>query len=189
MRLLLAALCAAYLLEGTGYIVTGTFLVAIVDRMPGLGAFGPSVWIVVGLAAAPSSIAWAWLASRIGYAPALVLAYAVQAAGIALPLLGGAGSALIAAVLFGGTFMGISALTLTLAVQLAPQRAARVIGLLTAAFGLGQIIGPTLAGALAGRAHSFAPALAAATAMVIGGGMLMAAAWWVERSARRDAGV
>lgn len=179
MRFVLAALCGAYLLEGTGYIVTGTFLVAIVDRMPGLGAFGPSVWIVVGLAAAPSSIAWARLASRVGYAPALVVAYAVQAAGIALPLRGGAEAALIAAILFGGTFIGISALTLTLADQLAPRNSARIIGLLTAAFGLGQIAGPTLAGLLAGRSNSFAPALAAATAMVILAGMLMAAAWWV----------
>ncbi len=77
----LALLLTAYLLEGTGYIVTGTFLVSIVDGMPGLGDAGPSAWIVVGLAAAPSPVVWAWLTTRVGYAPALALAYVAQACG------------------------------------------------------------------------------------------------------------
>jgi len=171
----LALLFLAYLLEGLGYIVTGTFLVAVVDRMRGLSGFGPSVWIVVGLAAAPSGIVWAGLATRIGYARALALAYGVQACGIGLPLLGGAGAALLSAVLFGGTFIGISTLTLTVAGHIAPQRSAGIIGLLTAAFGVGQIAGPILAAVLAGQAHNFGPALAAATAIVLLGGMLMAA--------------
>jgi len=174
-RAALALLLLAYLLEGTGYIVTGTFLVAIVERMRGLGGFGPSVWIVVGLAAAPSGVVWAGLAARIGYARALALAYVVQACGIGLPLLGGAGAALLSAVLFGGTFIGISTLTLTLAGHIAPRRSAGLIGLLTAAFGLGQIAGPLLAGVLAGRTHTFGPALAVAAAIVLLGGILMAA--------------
>jgi len=174
-RAALALLLVAYLLEGTGYIVTGTFLVAIVDRMRGLGGFGPSVWIVVGLAAAPSGVVWSGLAARIGYARALTLAYAAQACGIGLPLLGGAGPALLSAVLFGGTFIGISALTLTLAGHIAPRRSAGVIGLLTAGYGLGQIAGPILAGVLAGQTHTFGPALAAATAIVLLGGILVAA--------------
>ncbi len=175
VRAALALLLLAYLLEGLGYIVTGTFLVAIVERMPGLEGFGPSVWIVVGLAAAPSGVLWAGLAARIGYARALALAYVVQACGIGLPLLGGAGAALLSAVLFGGTFIGISTLTLTLAGQITPRRSAGLIGLLTAAFGLGQIAGPLLAGVLAGHTHNFGPALTAAAAIVLLGGILMAA--------------
>jgi len=174
-RAALALLLVAYLLEGTGYIVTGTFLVAIVDRMRGLGGFGPSVWIVVGLAAAPSGVVWAGLAARIGHARALTLAYAAQACGIGLPLLGGPGPALLSAVLFGGTFIGISALTFTLAGQIAPGRSSGSIGWLTAGYGLGQIAGPLLAGVVAGRTHTFGPALAAATAIVLLGGILVAA--------------
>ncbi len=175
VRAALALLLLAYLLEGLGYIVTGTFLVAIVERMRGLGGFGPSVWIVVGLAAAPSGVVWVGLAARVGYARALALAYVVQACGIGLPLLGGAGAALLSAVLFGGTFIGVSTLTLTLAGQIAPGRSAGLIGLLTAAFGLGQIAGPLLAGVLAGHTHNFGPALAVAAAIVLLGGILMAA--------------
>ena len=107
-------LYAAYFLEGIGYIVTGTFLVAIVD-MPGLRGIGADVWIVVGLVVIPSVVLWATLAGRAGYARALAGAYPLQAIGIALPILGGAGAAFASAVLFGGTFAGITALTLALA--------------------------------------------------------------------------
>jgi predicted MFS family arabinose efflux permease len=168
-------LFAAYFLEGIGYIVTGTFLVAIVDDTPELRGIGADVWIVVGLAVIPSAAIWGALAGRAGYARALAGAYALQAIGIALPIAGGAGAAFVSAVLFGGTFAGITALTLTLAGHLAPSRSARLIGLLTAVFGVGQMIGPVLAGFIASRAQSFTPALAVASALVLAGGVLMAA--------------
>jgi predicted MFS family arabinose efflux permease len=167
-------LFAAYFLEGTGYIVTGTFLVAIVDGTPGLRGIGADVWIVVGLAVIPSVALWATLAGRAGYARALAGAYALQAIGIALPIAGGAGAAFTSAVLFGGTFAGITALTLALAGHLAPGRSARLIGMLTAIFGVGQMIGPVLGGFIVSRAQTFTPALAAASALVLAGGVLMA---------------
>lgn len=171
----LALLSAAYFLEGVGYIVTGTFLVAIVERMPGLAGLGAGVWVVVGLAVIPSTVLWTALAGRIGYASALAAAYALQACGIILPLAGGAAAALASAILFGGTFAGISGLTVTLAGHLAPRRAAGLIGLLTAVFGVGQVIGPLLAGFVAGRARGFEPALIGASVVVLVGGALMAA--------------
>jgi MFS family permease len=167
-------LFAAYFLEGIGYIVTGTFLVAIVDGTPGLRGIGADVWIVVGLAVIPSVVLWAKLAGRAGYARALAGAYALQAAGIALPITGGAGAAFASAVLFGGTFAGITALTLALSGHLEPKRSARLIGMLTAVFGVGQMIGPVLAGFIVSRARDFTPALAAASALVLTGGVLMA---------------
>src|SRR5215212_3251381 len=167
-------LYVAYFLEGVGYIVPGTFLVTIVDGTPGLQGIGTDVWIVVGLSVIPSAVLWAALAARAGYARALAGAYALQAVGIALPIVGGAGAAFASAMLFGGTFAGITALTLTLAGHLAPGRSTRLIGLLTAVFGLGQMIGPVLGGAIAHRAQNFIPALAAATVCVLAGGVLMA---------------
>jgi predicted MFS family arabinose efflux permease len=167
-------LFAAYFLEGIGYIVTGTFLVAIVDSTPGLQGIGVDVWIVVGLAVIPSAVLWGALAGRAGYARALAGAYVLQAIGIALPIAGGAGAAFASAVLFGGTFAGITALTLTLGGHLEVSHSARLIGMLTAAFGLGQMIGPVLGGAIAHRAQDFAPALAAAAVCVLTGGVLMA---------------
>jgi len=174
VRIAHVLLFAAYFLEGIGYIVTGTFLVAIVDGTPGLRGIGADVWIVVGLAVIPSAVLWAELAGRAGYARALAGAYGLQAVGIALPIVGGAGAAFASAVLFGGTFAGITALTLGLAGNLAPGRSARLIGMLTAIFGVGQMIGPVLAGFIVSRAQDFTPALAAASALVLAGGVLMA---------------
>ncbi|MGI8857508.1 MAG: YbfB/YjiJ family MFS transporter [Thermomicrobiales bacterium] len=171
----LALLFGAYFLEAVGYIVTGTFLVAIVNRTPGLEATGANVWIVVGLAAVPAAVLWTAAAARFGLARALTLAYSAQAGGILLPIMGGVGADYASAILFGGTFIGITALTLTLAGQLAPHRPAELIGLLTAAYGVGQIIGPILAASLASRADSFVPALIAAASVVFVGGVLMVA--------------
>lgn len=168
-----ALLLGAYLLAGAGYVVTGTFLVVIVDGTTGLGGSGANAWILVGLAAGPSCIAWTWLAARIGYAPALVLAYLGQACSIALPVLGGAAVVMAAAVLFGATAIGIVTLTLTFSGEVAPRGALGSIGLLTAAFGLGQIVGPVLGGLLPERTQSFVPALEAASALVLIGGLLM----------------
>jgi predicted MFS family arabinose efflux permease len=171
----LTLLFAAYFLEGIGYIVTGTFMVAFVDGTPGLLGIGPSVWIVVGLAVMPSAVLWSALAGSVGYARALACAYLLQAVGIVLPILGGAEAAFASAVLFGGTFAGITALTLTLAGDLPPGGSARLIGMLTAVFGVGQMIGPVLGGLIASRAQDFTPALVVASAFVLAGGVLMAA--------------
>ena len=65
-------------MEGIGYIVTGTFQVAIVDDTPELRGIGADVWIVVGLAVIPSAVLWAALAGRAGYARALAGAYLLQ---------------------------------------------------------------------------------------------------------------
>jgi predicted MFS family arabinose efflux permease len=166
-------LFAAYFLEGIGYIVTGTFLVAIVDGTPGLRGIGAEVWIVVGLAVIPSAVLWSALGGRTGYARALAGAYVLQAVGIVLPIVGGAGAAFASAVLFGGTFAGITALTLTLAGHLTPSRSAQLIGMLTAVFGVGQMIGPVLGGVIADRSQNFTPALVAASVCVLAGGALM----------------
>ena len=172
----LALVFSAYFLEAVGYIVTGTFLVTIVNRTPGREATGATVWIVVGLAAVPAAVLWTATAAHLGLTRALALAYGAQACGILLPILGGVGADYASAILFGGTFIGITALTLTLAGHLAPpHRTAELIGLLTAAYGVGQIIGPVFAASLASRAHSFTPALIAASAIVFLGGILMIA--------------
>lgn len=165
----------AYFVEGGGYIVTGTFLPTIVERSSGLGSLGVGTWIVVGLAAVPSTVLWAKAASRIGPVWALVLAYITQALGIVLPVVSSAWwVALISAALFGGTFMGIIAVTLTYARQLVPARRADLtLGILTAAFGIGQVLGPLVAAALAGETGGFDRSLVAASAAVALGSLLM----------------
>lgn len=172
-RSILGLLFAAYALEGIGYIVTGTFLPTIVERAPGAHGLGSAVWIVVGLAAMPAGVLWAAAGERVGYPRALACAFLLQSGGIVLPLLGGVGPAIGAAILFGGTFIGITTLTITLAGRLAPASSANLIARLTAAYGVSQMIGPVLAGLVAGQSDNFGPALIGASALVLVGGVLM----------------
>ena len=168
-------LVAAYFLEGLGYVVTGTFLVAVAKQMPSLGGSAELLWIAVGLAGAPSSLLWVHAARRWGAPEALIAAHFVQAVGIVLPVLSGAlWVALVAAVCFGGTLMGITAIAVNLGGRISAQPA-RMIGLLTAAFGLGQVIGPVLGGWLAERQGGFDGTLLAAAGTVALGGALVAA--------------
>lgn len=171
----LSALALCHGLFGFGYVVTATFIVAMVRAAPQAHALEPLVWLAVGIAAAPSTALWGWLAGRIGPLRAYALACLVEAVGVAA---GGVWSspagALVAAVLLGGTFMGITALGFAAARSLGPSQERRSFAVITAGFGVGQIAGPSVAGALLDSTHSYtAPSLLAAAAVAIAG----AAAW------------
>ena len=94
----------AYGLFGFGYVVTATFLVAIVRAGPEVRAAEPFVWAVVGAAAAPSVAAWERLGTRWGVARAFAAACLVEAAGVVASVLWPtAAGVLLAAALLGGT--------------------------------------------------------------------------------------
>ncbi len=171
-------LVLAYFCEGLGYIVSGTFLVAILKNTPGLSGFGEYAWVAVGLAAAPSALLWSAVMKKTGPLKALIAAHLIQAAGIVLPVLSDSlAAALLAAVSFGGTFVGITLLAFNLAARSDPARSGRLIGLLTTAFGLGQIIGPVAAGYIAGDGRGFdVPLIAAGATVALGAVLLLAGA-------------
>ena len=107
-----AVLFVSYTLEGIGYIIAGTFLVASIKQSSS-GWLGSGAWLVVGLAAIPSAALWAWLCARWSHPTLLAGALLLQAFGIALPALApGAVAALIGAILFGATFIGVSTMAL-----------------------------------------------------------------------------
>src|SRR5262249_28588783 len=73
------------------------------------------------------------------------------------------------AVLLGGTFMGLTALGLMSGRVLAGTKPQRVIALMTASFGAGQVIGPSVAGFLAESTGSLRlPSRFAAAALFFG---------------------
>jgi MFS family permease len=163
-------LAVAYFFEGLGYIVTATFIVAIIAVTPGLEAFSPYTWVATGLAALPSTVFWPQLARRIGTRSALLCAFTLQAGGILVSI--GADSVaavLFAAVSFGGTFLGIVALTLAEGNRRAFNDGRRATAILTVCFSLGQILGPILAGILADRGDGFTLPLVLAAACVFAG--------------------
>ncbi|MFE2825538.1 YbfB/YjiJ family MFS transporter [Streptomyces sp. NPDC059271] len=157
-----AALFTSYTLEGVGYIVAGTFLVAAIEQ-GSPGWIGSGAWVVVGLAALPSSALWSWLGRRWSRPGLLCAALVIQAVGIALPaLFDGVTAALISAVLFGATFIGISTLALATGAHL---RFPRSVALLTAGYSVGQILGPLLVAPL--LQHGYRQALLLASGVVL----------------------
>ncbi|MCQ8783018.1 YbfB/YjiJ family MFS transporter [Mangrovibrevibacter kandeliae] len=153
----LSLLTLSYGLFGFGYVITATFIVT----MARMGDAGPAIefltWFVTGLTAAVSILAWAPLARRAGlrstYPLALVLQTVGVLASIALPaslapLVGGA--------LLGATFMVVTAHGLQIGQMVAPESSRRVLAAMTAAFGVGQIVGPLVGGWAADLTGSFA---------------------------------
>lgn len=82
----------------------------------------------------------AWLGHRSSRPALLFAALVVQAIGIALPaLFGGVVPAIISAVLFGATFLGIGTIALAIGAHLQFPRA---VALLTTGYSVGQILAP-----------------------------------------------
>ncbi len=165
----LARLSLCHALFGFGYVITATFIVAVVRAAPEARVLEPMVWIAVGLSAIPSTAIWGWAGRRWGALQAYGLACLIEAAGVAAGgLWSDAAGALLAAVLLGGTFMGITALGFIAARALAPAQQRRSSALMTAGFGAGQILGPIIAGWLLDRTHSFMlPSLIGAAALLL----------------------
>ncbi|MCU6433918.1 YbfB/YjiJ family MFS transporter [Undibacterium sp. Jales W-56] len=174
--LFLKIFMAMYFCAGVGYVVSATFIVAIVDRLPGLSGKGTLVFFAIGIAAAPACIIWDLVARRTGDLNALLLAALLQIAGILLPVaIGGLTAAIVGALLFGGTFIGMVSLVLTMAGRYYPTRPAKMMGKMTIYYGVAQIIAPAITAWFAAHQGGYASGLyLAAGAMTVGAGLLIA---------------
>jgi len=150
-------LALAYGLAGFGYIITATFLPVIARAaLPG-SLWLDFFWPLFGAGV----VAGALLATRLRVSGDLRLAlagcYFVQAAGIALsiwlPTLTGFA---LGSLLLGLPFTAITFFAMQEVRRLRPVAPASLMGLLTALYGLGQIVGPPLASALLQRSGSAA---------------------------------
>ena len=166
-------LLMVYGLAGFGYIITATYLPLFLSGS--LQSVDPvHLWALFGLAAAPSCLIWHKLVLKWGYRQALTRNLLVQALGVILP----ACSAsllfcVLSALLVGFTFMGTVTIALPKAKSLSHQVSFNMIAAMTALYGVGQIAGPLIAGALYQIAASFNPALyAAALALLIAAGLV-----------------
>ncbi len=170
----LTALVVSYGLFGFGYVITATFLVQLVRTNAAIAPMEPVIWIVVGLAAIPSVAIWSALGRRIGPAQSYALACLAEAVGVLSSVLWiSPPGAVLAAILLGGTIVGITVLGFVVVRRLVSGGVARMIALMTAAFGLGQIVGPILAGWMHDLTGSFLlPSVAAAAALTIGAALV-----------------
>jgi predicted MFS family arabinose efflux permease len=165
----LVRLALAYGLFGVGYVVTATFLTSILRASPTLAPFETPAWAAVGLSAALSVWIWRRVARRLGGGRAFALACLLEALGVAASVLvPGVAGLVLAAVLLGGTFMGITSLGLLEARRISTGDPRKVLGAMTACFSVGQMIGPSFAGVIADVTGSFFwPSIAAATVLLI----------------------
>jgi predicted MFS family arabinose efflux permease len=179
-------LIASYFCAGVGFVVSATFIVAILVQTPAFAGRGSWVWVLVGLTAIPSTFAWDRLSNRLGLIRALMLAYALQATSFVLPLLdGGLWAGAASAVLFGLTFAGIVSLTLTVVGRHYPHNPAKAMATLTLSYGVAQIIAPAIAGTLARDSGSYQGALVLAAIMMVIGIVLL---WCMPNDARSTPG-
>ncbi|WP_313218930.1 YbfB/YjiJ family MFS transporter [Stenotrophomonas sp.] len=179
-------LIASYFCAGVGFVVSATFIVAILVQTPAFAGHGSWVWVLVGLTAIPSTFAWDRLSNRLGLIRALMLAYALQATSFVLPLLdGGLWAGAASAVLFGLTFAGIVSLTLTVVGRHYPHNPAKAMATLTLSYGVAQIIAPAIAGTLARDSGSYQGALVLAAIMMVIGIVLL---WCMPDDARSTTG-
>jgi predicted MFS family arabinose efflux permease len=171
-----ATLLAAYFCAGVGFVVSATFIVAIVNALPGLAGHGTRVFLWMGLAGAPSCMLWDLLARRSGEINALIVAAAVQIVGILLPVWpGGWAAAVVGGILFGGSFVGVVSLVLTLAGRYYPTRPATMMGRMTMAYGTAQILAPALTAWLATQSGTYATGLYVAAASMLACTLLLLA--------------
>ena len=168
-------LLVAYGLFGFGYIITATFIVQLVRAASYSPAAEMMVWLLVGLAAAPSVWLWNHFARLVGNSRAYAAACVLLASGVAASvLIPGLFGLMVGAVLLGATFMGITALGLVEAGHRSPGDPRRTLGLMTAAFGFGQIVGPLVGGFMRDVFGSFLlPSLLASTALLIAAWLVM----------------
>lgn len=161
---------ACYAAFGFGYIIPATFLPALAsDYIHDPAMFG-LVWPVFGAAAALSTFGSAWLGRGLAPRQLWMRAKWVLAAGVLAPaLVINLATLLFSAVCVGGTFMIITMAGIREALRLGGAPAPLAVGVMTAAFGAGQIVGPLTVSMLGRSGHAFALASGIAALGLVAG--------------------
>lgn len=142
-------LVICYGIFGFGYILPATFLPALAREVADDPQIFGLAWPVFGLAAASSTLVAAWALSHANRLRVWATSHVLLAAGTVLPSLWLSPATIaVAALLVGGTFLVITMVGMQEARVLAPANPTAILGLMTAAFAVGQLAGPIVSGAL-----------------------------------------
>jgi predicted MFS family arabinose efflux permease len=154
-RAMVAAVC--YAAFGFGYIIPATFLPALARGYIDSPAMFGLVWPVFGVAAALSTFAGARFGRALSPRQLWMRAKWVLALGVLAPALWiNLPTLLFSAICVGGTFMVITMAGIKEALRLGGAPASLAVGVMTAAFGAGQIAGPVVVSMLGRTDHAFA---------------------------------
>jgi predicted MFS family arabinose efflux permease len=177
-------LTLAYGLAGFGYIITATFLPVIARAaLPG-SAWLDFFWPLFGFGIMVGALGATKIPATFDRRRLLAACYFLQALGIAIPLVSSslAGFAL-GSLLLGLPFTAITFFAMQEVRRLRPAAAASFMGLLTAMYGMGQIVGPPLVALMLRHSRStgegFTLSLVIAAASLLVGAALYA---WMARA-------
>jgi hypothetical protein len=171
-------LVVLYGVPGFGYIITATFLPVIARHaLPG-SPWPDLFWPMFGAALMVGALLAARLPLHLDNRVLLAGSYVLQAAGIALGIVWPtAGGFSLGSILIGVPFTAITLFAMREARRLRGDDAAGLMGYATAAYGLGQIVGPLVAAPIAAHTGSFSLALwLAAGALLLGAAGLVVVA-------------
>lgn len=166
---------ACYGVFGYGYIIPATFLPALARGYIDDPVVFGWIWPLFGTAAAISTLAAAWSGRRLEPRRLWTRAQWVLAAGVIAPVVTvNMITLLISAICVGGTFMVITMAGIKELLRIGAAHPARGVGMMTAAFAVGQIAGPLTVSLFAGSGNAFEiPSVIAASALVIGNLVLL----------------
>ncbi|VTU24623.1 YbfB/YjiJ family MFS transporter [Variovorax sp. RA8] len=174
-------LVICYGLLGFGYILPATFLPVLARAVVDDPAVFGAAWPVFGAAAAVSTLFASLALSKMSRRHVLAGSHALMALGCLLPVLHlSALTVLLAALLVGGTFMVATMAGMQEARARSLGDPTRALGRMTAAFAIGQMVGPVLSSLLSGSAQGFGGLF---VALAIGALALAGSAWWLARAA------
>jgi MFS family permease len=178
---------ALYAVFGFTYAIYVTFMVTMLVREKGFSeVVAGQFWSWVGLLSLLSGPVFGTLSDRLGRRAGLVLVFAVQAVAYAL-----AAATLPEVFLYVSiTCFGVAAWSIptimiaAVSDHVGAERALGAFGVITFFFGVGQVAGPALAGALAQRTGSFSSSFALAASLA---GAAIAVSALLERPRGHDA--
>jgi len=166
-------LIMAYFCEGVGMVVQSTFIPDIINSLEGLEGYGNLTWTLVGLAGIPSCIIWMNLAHKYGSVNIIIIAMSLQVIGILISALtNNMYLNLLSGILYGGTFIGLVALFMSLGGKLAGANPVILMGALTTSYGIGQVLAPLYSVALIEKFGNYDYALYL-TAFIVSSGVVL----------------
>ncbi|HWI54650.1 MAG TPA: MFS transporter, partial [Desulfobacteria bacterium] len=169
-----------YTAFGFSYIIFMTFFVKHLISDAGFTALAAGrLFMVMGGFSVFSGLIWGSISDSIGRPKTLMILYLIHTLAFAMFAAGGKPFYfVISAVLYGITAWSIPAImSAACGDLLGPQLAPASLGFITLFFGIGQVLGPVAAGAMADAAGSFSPVFVLASAISLmgaaGAGMLI----------------
>ena len=165
-----------YFLFGAGYIAYMTFMIAYVRDGGGGAPAQSAFWCLIGASAFVTPWVWRRVLARNSGGVSTAIIQAVNAIGAALPLFGHSPVLLaISALVFGVAFFAVvGSTTAFVRFNYPPAEWPTAIAVLTITFGIGQILGPIVTGAITDAFGSLSYALNVSAAMLAVGAMASA---------------